>query len=127
MAWLTYFWSRAKSICIEEDTAKARLEFWMSRSAHSPTSHDVVDVEQGLMELRKLGIKHCLWKASQLQTGTTTSCVEPSHNVDTDRYSSFPCITVFVDVLVQSATVRPYLDEDNRLQRPVTKGTSMLF
>ena len=42
-AWLTYFWSRAKSLGIEEDTAKARLEFWISRSAHSPTSHDAVD------------------------------------------------------------------------------------
>ncbi|PWA41116.1 coiled-coil domain-containing protein SCD2 [Artemisia annua] len=64
-AWLTYFWSRAKSLGIEEDTAKARLEFWISRSAHSPTSHDAVDVEQGLMELRKLGIEHRLWEASR--------------------------------------------------------------
>ncbi|PWA74755.1 coiled-coil domain-containing protein SCD2 [Artemisia annua] len=56
---------RAKSLGIEEDTAKARLEFWISRSAHSPTSHDAVDVEQGLMELRKLGIEHRLWEASR--------------------------------------------------------------
>nr|XP_043609197.1 coiled-coil domain-containing protein SCD2-like [Erigeron canadensis] len=64
-AWLTYFWSRAKSLGIEEDTAKSRLQFWISRSAHSPTSHDAVDVEQGLMELRKLGIEHRLWEASR--------------------------------------------------------------
>lgn len=64
-AWLTYFWSRAKSLGIEEETAKARLQFWISRSAHSPTSHDAVDVEQGLMELRKLGIEHRLWEASR--------------------------------------------------------------
>ncbi|KAJ0721054.1 putative Coiled-coil domain-containing protein SCD2 [Helianthus annuus] len=42
-AWLTYFWSRAKRLGIEVETAKARLEFWISRSAHSPTSHDAVD------------------------------------------------------------------------------------
>ncbi|KAI7749183.1 hypothetical protein M8C21_028238 [Ambrosia artemisiifolia] len=64
-AWLTYFWSRAKRLGIEEETAKARLEFWISRSAHSPTSHDAVDVEQGLMELRKMGIEHRLWEASR--------------------------------------------------------------
>nr|GEU63214.1 coiled-coil domain-containing protein SCD2 [Tanacetum cinerariifolium] len=68
-AWLTYFWSRAKSLGIEEDTAKARLEFWISRSAHSPTSHDAVDVEQGLTELRKLGIEHRLWEASRQGRG----------------------------------------------------------
>ncbi|KAL8248493.1 hypothetical protein R6Q59_005361 [Mikania micrantha] len=64
-AWLTYFWSRAKSLGIEQETAKSRLEFWISRSAHSPTSHDAVDVEQGLMELRKMGIEHRLWEASR--------------------------------------------------------------
>lgn len=64
-AWLTYFWSRAKGHGIEEETAKSRLQFWISRSAHSPTSHDAVDVEQGLMELRKLGIEHRLWEASR--------------------------------------------------------------
>ncbi|KAI3515907.1 hypothetical protein L1887_14812 [Cichorium endivia] len=64
-AWLTYFWSRAKGLGIEEETAKSRLQFWISRSAHSPTSHDAVDVEQGLMELRKLGIEHRLWEASR--------------------------------------------------------------
>ncbi|KVG92120.1 hypothetical protein Ccrd_026094, partial [Cynara cardunculus var. scolymus] len=40
LAWLTYFWSRAKCLGIEEDTAKSRLQFWISRSTHSPTSHD---------------------------------------------------------------------------------------
>ncbi|KAI3730784.1 hypothetical protein L1987_61961 [Smallanthus sonchifolius] len=64
-AWLTYFWSRAKKLGIEVETAKSRLEFWISRSAHSPTSHDAVDVEQGLTELRKMGIEHRLWEASR--------------------------------------------------------------
>ncbi|XP_071690859.1 coiled-coil domain-containing protein SCD2-like [Rutidosis leptorrhynchoides] len=64
-AWLTYFWSRAKRLGIEEDTAESRLKFWIGRSAHSPTSHDAVDAEQGLMELRKLGIEHRLWEASR--------------------------------------------------------------
>ncbi|KHG28186.1 atg11 [Gossypium arboreum] len=64
-AWLTYFWRRAKSHGIEEDTAKDRLKFWISRSVHSPSSHDAVDVEEGLMELRKLGIERRLWEASR--------------------------------------------------------------
>ncbi|KAI9400992.1 hypothetical protein POPTR_001G065800v4 [Populus trichocarpa] len=64
-AWLTYFWRRAKAHGIEEDTAKERFQFWISCSAHSPSSHDAVDVEQGLMELRKLGIEHRLWEASR--------------------------------------------------------------
>ncbi|XP_011020859.1 PREDICTED: uncharacterized protein LOC105123085 [Populus euphratica] len=64
-AWLTYFWRRAEAHGIEEDTAKERLQFWISRSVHSPSSHDAVDVEQGLMELRKLGIEHRLWEASR--------------------------------------------------------------
>ncbi|KAK1403179.1 Coiled-coil domain-containing protein SCD2 [Heracleum sosnowskyi] len=64
-AWLTYFWSRAKVQGIEEDIANKRLQFWISRSAQSPTSHDAVDVEQGLMELRKLNIEHLMWEASR--------------------------------------------------------------
>nr|AFK47824.1 unknown [Lotus japonicus] len=64
-AWLTYFWRRAKAHSIEEDIAKDRLHFWIGRSGHSPTSHDAVDVEQGLSELRKLGIEHRLWEASR--------------------------------------------------------------
>ncbi|XP_061364175.1 coiled-coil domain-containing protein SCD2 [Gastrolobium bilobum] len=64
-AWLTYFWRRAKAHAIEEDIAKERLQFWIGRSGHSPTSHDAVDVEQGLLELRKLGIEHRLWEASR--------------------------------------------------------------
>ncbi|KAL3731120.1 hypothetical protein ACJRO7_028055 [Eucalyptus globulus] len=68
-AWLTYFWRRAKAHGIEVETAKERLQFWINRSAHSPTSHDAVDVEQGLMELRKLGIEHRLWEASRKETG----------------------------------------------------------
>ncbi|KAJ6388273.1 hypothetical protein OIU77_026784 [Salix suchowensis] len=64
-AWLTYFWRRAKAHGIEEETAKERLKFWISRSAHSPSSHDAVNVEHGLIELRKLGIEHRLWEASR--------------------------------------------------------------
>lgn len=64
-AWLAYFWRRAKSHGIEEEIANKRVQFWISRSVHSPTSHDVVDVEQGLMELRKLDIEQRLWEASR--------------------------------------------------------------
>ncbi|XP_065854283.1 coiled-coil domain-containing protein SCD2 [Euphorbia lathyris] len=72
-AWLTYFWSRAKVNGIEEHIAKERLEFWMNRRGHSPSSHDVVDVEQGLMELRKLGIEHRLWEESRKETDQDSS------------------------------------------------------
>ncbi|GAB4828533.1 hypothetical protein Ancab_018192 [Ancistrocladus abbreviatus] len=64
-AWLTYFWRRALTHDIEKDVAKERLQFWIGRSAHSPTSHDAVDVDHGLMELRKLGIECRLWEASR--------------------------------------------------------------
>ncbi|KAL8138188.1 hypothetical protein V2J09_004189 [Rumex salicifolius] len=64
-AWLTYFWTRAQAFGIEKDIAKKRLQFWNSRSGHAPTSHDAVDVELGLMELRKLGIEHRLWETSR--------------------------------------------------------------
>ncbi|OAY42523.1 coiled-coil domain-containing protein SCD2 [Manihot esculenta] len=64
-AWLAYFWRRAKDNGIEDDIAKERLQFWINRRGHSPSSHDAVDVEQGLMELRKLGIEHRLWEASR--------------------------------------------------------------
>ncbi|KAJ0969254.1 hypothetical protein J5N97_022131 [Dioscorea zingiberensis] len=64
-AWLTYFWRRAKVHGVEEDIAEDRLRFWISRSGQSPTSHDAVDVERGLMELRKLGIEQLLWEASR--------------------------------------------------------------
>ncbi|KAG9144752.1 hypothetical protein Leryth_017230 [Lithospermum erythrorhizon] len=64
-AWLAYFWRRAKDHGIEVDIAEKRLKFWKSRSGQSPTSHDAVDVEQGLMELRKLSIEKRLWEASR--------------------------------------------------------------
>ncbi|KAJ8547762.1 hypothetical protein K7X08_011348 [Anisodus acutangulus] len=48
-AWLTYFWRRAKAHGILGESQQM-LQFWSSRSGHAPTSHDAVDVEQGLME-----------------------------------------------------------------------------
>lgn len=44
-AWLTYFWRRAKAYGIEEEKAKKRLEFWISRSGKAPTSHDAFNGE----------------------------------------------------------------------------------
>ncbi|KAH9602904.1 hypothetical protein KSS87_007224 [Heliosperma pusillum] len=64
-AWLTYFWRRALNLGIEKDIAKERLQFWIGRSKHSPTSHDAIDVDQGITELRKLGIERRLWEASR--------------------------------------------------------------
>ncbi|XP_012439051.1 coiled-coil domain-containing protein SCD2 isoform X1 [Gossypium raimondii] len=64
-AWLTYFWRRAKVYGVEDDIAEERLEFWISHSGQTPTSHDAVDVDRGLYELRKLGIEQQLWEASR--------------------------------------------------------------
>lgn len=64
-AWLTYFWRRAKVHCVEEDIAEERLQVWIGRSGQSPTTHDAVDVERSLIELRKLGIEQQLWEASR--------------------------------------------------------------
>ncbi|XP_042395536.1 coiled-coil domain-containing protein SCD2-like isoform X1 [Zingiber officinale] len=61
-AWLTYFWRRAKNHGLEEDIADERLQFWIEQSNHSPTSHDAVEVERGLVELKKLGIEWQLWE-----------------------------------------------------------------
>lgn len=65
VAWLTYFWRRAKEHGVEEDIGEDRLQLWISRSAQTPTCHDAVDVERGLYELRKLGIEQQLWEASR--------------------------------------------------------------
>ncbi|KAG9457564.1 hypothetical protein H6P81_002072 [Aristolochia fimbriata] len=64
-AWLTYFWRRTKNHGLEQDIADERLQFWINQRSQTPTSHDVVDVERGLLELRKLGLDTQLWEASQ--------------------------------------------------------------
>ncbi|XP_066335507.1 coiled-coil domain-containing protein SCD2-like isoform X1 [Miscanthus floridulus] len=64
-AWLIYFWRRAKTHNVEEDIAEERLQMWIDRHGHQPTSHDAVDVEQGIHELRKLGIEQLLWELSR--------------------------------------------------------------
>ncbi|CAK9186909.1 unnamed protein product [Ilex paraguariensis] len=72
-AWLTYFWRRAKVYGVEEDIAEERLQFWISRSGQSPTSHDAVNAERGLTELRKLGIEQQLWEASRKEIDQPSS------------------------------------------------------
>eukprot|EP00250_Pteridium_aquilinum_P017621 c23709_g1_i1 orf=14-1654(-) len=64
-AWLVYFWRRAKTSGVEEDIADERLQYWISRSSQSPTFQDAVDVDRGLIELRRLGIENQLWEASR--------------------------------------------------------------
>ncbi|XP_023537927.1 coiled-coil domain-containing protein SCD2 isoform X1 [Cucurbita pepo subsp. pepo] len=63
-AWLTYFWRRAKNEELEPDIVGERLEFWINHS-NKHSSHDAVDVERGLIELRKLGIENQLWEISR--------------------------------------------------------------
>ncbi|KAG1363509.1 coiled-coil domain-containing protein SCD2-like [Cocos nucifera] len=77
-AWLVYFWRRAKVHGIKEDIAEERLQFWISRSGHPQTSHDAVDVERGLIELRNLGIEHQLWEASRRDIEQASSGTENS-------------------------------------------------
>ncbi|PWA52644.1 hypothetical protein CTI12_AA452510 [Artemisia annua] len=81
-AWLTYFWRRAKVHGVEEDIAEDRLHFWISRSATSPTSHDAVDVERGLTELRKLGIEQQLWETSRREIGDQSSSLPVDNSKD---------------------------------------------
>uniref|UniRef100_A0ACD5VAP2 Uncharacterized protein n=2 Tax=Avena sativa TaxID=4498 RepID=A0ACD5VAP2_AVESA len=69
-AWLIYFWRRAKSHNVEDDIAEERLQMWIDRHDQQPTSHDAVDVEQGIHELRKLGIEQLLWEFSRQEVNT---------------------------------------------------------
>ncbi|XP_059654479.1 coiled-coil domain-containing protein SCD2-like [Cornus florida] len=64
-AWLTYFWRRTKNRGLESDIAEERLQYWINHSSRPPNSHDAVDVERGLSELRKLGIETQLWEESR--------------------------------------------------------------
>ncbi|XP_042023320.1 coiled-coil domain-containing protein SCD2-like [Salvia splendens] len=64
-AWLLYFWRRAKTLGLEPDIADDRLQFWINQESRPPNSHDAVDVECGLLELRKLGMEAKLWEESR--------------------------------------------------------------
>ncbi|KAL4362074.1 hypothetical protein GQ457_04G035950 [Hibiscus cannabinus] len=83
-AWLTYFWRRAKVHGIEEDIAEDRLQFWISRSGQIPASHDVVDVDRGLLELRKLGIEQQLWEASRKEIDHPSAAADLSNHNDSE-------------------------------------------
>ncbi|XP_047326337.1 coiled-coil domain-containing protein SCD2 isoform X1 [Impatiens glandulifera] len=86
-SWLTYFWRRAKVHGVEEDIADDRVQYWISRIGQPPTSHDAVDVERGLTELRKLGIEQQLWEASRKGIGQSATSVKPSGD-DSETNSS---------------------------------------
>lgn len=64
-AWLVYFWRRAKTNGVEADYADECIQLWISRTMMQPSVRDLVDVERGLMELRKLGIEEQLWNVSR--------------------------------------------------------------
>ncbi|XVE63742.1 hypothetical protein DITRI_Ditri07aG0044700 [Diplodiscus trichospermus] len=78
-AWLIYFWRRAKVHGMEEDIADERLQFWISRSGQTPTSHDAVDVDRGLFELRKLGIEQQLWETSRKEIDHPSAALSSNH------------------------------------------------
>ncbi|XP_062230295.1 coiled-coil domain-containing protein SCD2-like [Phragmites australis] len=75
-AWLMYFWRRAKTHGIEEDIADDRLQFWIGRNVQAPNSHDTIDVERGLTELRKLGIEQQLWEGSRAEIDQASLAIE---------------------------------------------------
>ncbi|KAE8697330.1 Coiled-coil domain-containing protein SCD2 [Hibiscus syriacus] len=79
-AWLTYFWRRANVHGIEEDIDDDRLRFWISRSGQTPTSHNAVDVDRGMLELRKLGIEQQLWEASRKEIDHPSAAALSDHN-----------------------------------------------
>ncbi|XP_073029158.1 coiled-coil domain-containing protein SCD2-like [Primulina eburnea] len=64
-AWLTYFWRRAKNHGLEPDIAEEKLQLWINKSHKLLNSHDAVDVERGLLELRKLGLETKLWEETR--------------------------------------------------------------
>ncbi|ESW19105.1 hypothetical protein PHAVU_006G096900 [Phaseolus vulgaris] len=64
-AWLAYIWRRAKKHEIEPDIAYDRLQFWISHNSKTPTSQDAVDVERGLVEIKRLDIETQLWDESR--------------------------------------------------------------
>ncbi|XP_027342600.1 coiled-coil domain-containing protein SCD2-like [Abrus precatorius] len=83
-AWLTYFWRRALVHGVEEDVAEERLQFWISRSEQSPTSLDAVNVERGLLELRKLGIEQQLWEVSRKEIDPRPALALANHKLSTE-------------------------------------------
>eukprot|EP00850_Spirogloea_muscicola_P014378 SM000103S09470 [mRNA] locus=s103:87585:92038:+ [translate_table: standard] len=92
-AWLIYFWRRAATAHVEEDVAELRVQYWISRTVHQPIAHDAVDVERGLMEMRKLGLEGLLWEASRVklaQEAASRRLVRPESlsNLSTDTMSS---------------------------------------
>ncbi|KAF7834048.1 coiled-coil domain-containing protein SCD2-like isoform X1 [Senna tora] len=88
-AWLTYFWRRALFHGVEDDIAEERLQFWISRSGQSTTSHDAVDVERGLFELRKLGIEQQLWEASRKEIDQLPGSTVTNHKAASESEASW--------------------------------------
>ncbi|KAG6753281.1 hypothetical protein POTOM_043333 [Populus tomentosa] len=87
-AWLTYYWRRALVHGVEEDIAEDRLQFWIGRSGQSPTSHDVVDVERGVSEQRKLSIEQQLWEASRREIDHSSLAPGANHKHTDSELSS---------------------------------------
>ncbi|CAK7336810.1 unnamed protein product [Dovyalis caffra] len=87
-AWLTYYWRRALVHGVEEDIAEDRLQFWISRSGQSPTSHDAVDVQRGVLELRKLSIEQQLWEASRREIDQSSFAPVANHKRTDSELSS---------------------------------------
>ncbi|XP_051151735.1 coiled-coil domain-containing protein SCD2-like isoform X1 [Andrographis paniculata] len=64
-ALLIFFWRRAKNLGLESDIADDRLQYWINQGDKTLNSQDAVEVERGLMELRKLGLETKLWEEAR--------------------------------------------------------------
>ena len=65
-AWLCYAWFRARAAGVEPGLAQVRCETWfpraVGRQATFEAAREALEVEEGLRELRALGVEYQLWR-----------------------------------------------------------------
>jgi hypothetical protein len=65
-AWLCYAWFRARAAGVEPGLAQARCELWFPRAtgrqATFEAAREALEVEEGLREIRELGVEYQLWR-----------------------------------------------------------------
>jgi hypothetical protein len=67
-AWLAFLWWRARGARVEPGVCEGRCEEWFRRVAGTTPTFDAareaLEVEEGLRELRELGVEAQLWRRS---------------------------------------------------------------
>ena len=70
-AWLCFVWLRARGAGVEPGLAELRCEAWLARAAAAPRGSDAgreaLEVEEGLREVRDLGVEWQLWRRREEQ------------------------------------------------------------